>query len=66
VKQRWLVSVDLPIEADSAEQAVAAFWAYVRELGPEELPVYVAPHGDETAMRPFLGSAVTNLDPEAD
>jgi hypothetical protein len=63
---RWQVSVSLPIEADSAAEAVSGFWAYVRELGAGQLPAYVAPMGDELAMRAYLQSEPTNLDPEED
>jgi len=50
----WLVSLDLPIEAGSAAEAVQNFWAYLRELGPTELPVFVSPTGDELAMQAYL------------
>ncbi len=32
--KRWLVSVSLPIEAETESGAVAEFWRYVTELGP--------------------------------
>jgi hypothetical protein len=63
---RWQVSVSLPIEADSAAEAVSGFWAYVHELGAAQLPTYVSPLGDELAMRAYLESEPTNLDPEED
>ncbi len=62
----WLVSLDLPVEAGSAAEAARRFWQYVRELGPGELPTYVAPVGDELAMRAYLLGEPTNLDPEED
>lgn len=62
----WFVSLALPIEAGSAAQAVREFWTYVDKLGPQELPAYVWPLGDELAMRAFVLGAVTNLDPEED
>ena len=62
----WLVSVDLPIEAGSPAEAVAEFWSCVRELGAAELPVYVAPLGQELRLQAYLGDAPTNLDPEED
>ncbi len=62
----WFVSLALPIEAGSAAEAVREFWTYVDKLGPQELPAYVWPLGDELAMRPFVLGAVTNLDPEED
>lgn len=65
-RQSWLVSVDLPIEAATAAEAVRAFWGYVRELGPAELPTFVAPSGDELAMQAYLLDTPTNLDPEED
>jgi hypothetical protein len=62
----WLVSLDLPIEARSAAEAVRQFWTYVRELGPTELPVYLSPSGDELAMQAFVLGAEANQDPEED
>lgn len=63
-KRTWLVSLDLPIEAASAPEAVRAFWSYVYELGPRELPAFVTPSDDELAMQAFVLGAETNLDPE--
>lgn len=60
------MSVDLPIEAATPAEAVAQFWSYVRELGPAQLPVFVAPVEDELAMRVYLGSEPHDLDPEDD
>jgi hypothetical protein len=65
-KRTWLVSVDLPIEADTPAEAVAEFWAYLGELGPRELPAFVSPAGDELAMRAYLGGEPHELDPEDD
>jgi hypothetical protein len=65
-KKTWLVSVDLPIEADSPSEAVAQFWAYLRELGSGELPAFVSPTGDELAMRAYVRDEPVNLDPEED
>jgi len=65
-KRTWLVSLDLPIEAPSPAEAVRAFWSYVYELGPQELPAFVAPSDDELAMQAFVLGAETNLDPEED
>ena len=62
----WLVSVDLPIEADSPAEAVRLFWSYVRELGPRELPAFVSPSGDELAMQAFVLGEEAHLDPEED
>jgi hypothetical protein len=62
----WFVSLALPIEADSPAEAVRQFWTYVDTLGPEELPTYVWPLGDELAMQAFVFGAVANLDPEED
>lgn len=62
----WLVSVDLPIEAPSAAEAVRLFWSYVFELGPRELPAFVSPSGDELAMRAFVSGEEANQDPEED
>jgi hypothetical protein len=65
-KRTWLVSVDLPIEAPNAAEAVRAFWSYVFELGPRELPAFVAPSDDELAMHAYVLGTETNLDPEDD
>jgi hypothetical protein len=65
-KRTWLVGVDLPIEAASAAEAVRMFWSYVYELGPAQLPAFVAPSDDELAMQAFVGGEEANLDPEED
>jgi hypothetical protein len=65
-KSDWFVSVALPIEATSAAEAVQEFWTYLATLGPEELPAFVWPRGDELAMRAFLLGEEVNLDPEWD
>ncbi|WBB56348.1 hypothetical protein [Verrucosispora sp. WMMD573] len=65
-RRTWLVSLDLPIEADSPAEAVRLFWAYVQELGPRELPAFVSPSGDELAMQAFVLGAEANQDPEED
>lgn len=62
----WLVSVDLPIEADSPAEAVRQFWTYVMELGPSELPAFVWPSGHELAMQAYVLGMEANLDPEED
>jgi hypothetical protein len=62
----WLVGVDLPIEADSPAEAVRRYWSYLRELGPTELPAYVAPVDDELAMQALLVGEPAPLDPEED
>jgi hypothetical protein len=62
----WLVSVDLPIEADSPAEAVRQFWTYVMELGPSELPAFVWPSGQELAMQAYVLGVEANLDPEED
>jgi hypothetical protein len=64
--QTWLVSLDLPIEAPSAAEAVRLFWTYVMELGPRELPAFVSPAGDELAMQAFVLGEEANQDPEED
>src|SRR5215467_12265350 len=64
--QTWLVSLDLPIEADSAGDAVRQFWAYVRDLGPDELPTFVSPTYDELSMQAMVAGVPVNLDPEED
>lgn len=63
-QQTWLVSVDLPIEAASPAEAVARFWVYVRELGPDQLPAFVSPTGDELAMQVYVAGEQHDLDPE--
>jgi hypothetical protein len=62
----WLVGVDLPVEADTPAEAVRRYWSYVRDLGPTELPAYVAPAEDELAMQAYLLGAEAPLDPEED
>ncbi|HEX5740305.1 MAG TPA: hypothetical protein VFY17_01985 [Pilimelia sp.] len=62
----WLVSVDLPIEAGSPGEAARLFWQYVADLGPAELPVFVAPSDDELSLRAYLAGDEVNLDPEED
>lgn len=64
--REWQVSLALPIEARGHAEAVASFWEYVATLGPDELPAFVAPYGEELEMRAFVGGAVTDLDPEPD
>ncbi len=66
IRQTWLVSLDLPIEASSAAEAVRQFWTYVTDLGPRELPTFVSPAGDELAMQAMVGGVEVNLDPEED
>jgi hypothetical protein len=65
-RRTWLVSVDLPVEAETRGEAVRQFWSYLRDLGPRELPTYVSPLGDELAMQAYLLGAETNLDPEGE
>ena len=60
------MSVDLPIEAASPAEAVRLFWSYVYELGPQELPAFVAPTGNELAMQAFVLGVESNQDPEED
>ncbi|MFJ6199723.1 hypothetical protein [Micromonospora sp. NPDC092111] len=66
LRRTWLVSLDLPIEAESPAEAVRLFWSYVQELGPAELPAFVSPSGDELAMQAFVLGAEANQDPEED
>jgi hypothetical protein len=63
-QRTWLVSVDLPIEAATPAEAVALFWAYLRDLGPDQLPAFVAPIEDELAMQAYVGGEPHDLDPE--
>ncbi|MGH3738415.1 MAG: hypothetical protein ACRDT6_22830 [Micromonosporaceae bacterium] len=63
-RRSWLVSVDLPIEASSPAEAVRQFWSYVTQLGPAELPAFVAPTDDELALQAYVLGEQTNLDPE--
>ncbi|MEV0943565.1 hypothetical protein [Micromonospora wenchangensis] len=65
-RRTWLVSLDLPIEAESRAEAVRLFWSYVQELGPAELPAFVSPSGDELAMQAFVLGVEANQDPEED
>jgi hypothetical protein len=66
VRSEWLVGLYLPIEAASAAEAVRAFWTYVQQLGPRELPAFVSPLGDELAMQTFVLGETVNQDPEED
>ncbi|BCJ71285.1 hypothetical protein CS0771_08290 [Catellatospora sp. IY07-71] len=66
MRREWLVSVALPIEAESPEEAVREYWRYVTELGPDELPAYVWPAGDELRMTAYVTDGVAPLDPEED
>lgn len=66
VRRTWLVSVDIPVEAASPDEAVREFWAYVHELGPRELPAFVSPTDDELAMQAYVAGELANLDPEED
>lgn len=65
-KRTWLVSVDMPIEAASPAEAARLFWSFVYELGPQELPAFVSPAGNELAMQAFVLGVETNQDPEED
>lgn len=64
--KQWLVSLALPIEAETPEGAVRDFWHYVSELGSAELPTYVWPSDDELVMMAFVESGPAPLDPEDD
>lgn len=63
-RRSWLVNVSLPVEAATAAEAVRAFWSFVRDLGPTELPTYVSPSGDELAMQVYVLGEEANQDPE--
>lgn len=63
-KRTWLVSVDMPIEAASPAEAARLFWSFVYELGPQELPAFVSPAGNELAMQAFVLGIESNQDPE--
>jgi len=65
-KRTWLVSVDMPIEAASPAEAARLFWSFVYELGPQELPAFVSPVGNELAMQAFVLGVEANQDPEED
>lgn len=60
----YLVSVTIPVEASSPAEAARLYWSYVAELGPAELPAFVAPYGDELDMRAYVLGAVHEMDPE--
>ena len=64
--KRWMVSVAIPIEAESPAEAVGEFWRYVSELGPQELPAFVSPAEDELAMQAYVADEPAPLDPEDD
>jgi hypothetical protein len=59
-----MVSVAIPIEADSQAEAVAEFWRYVTELGPNELPAFISPAEDELAMQAYVADEPAPFDPE--
>jgi hypothetical protein len=61
-----MVSLALPIEADTPEIAVREFWRYLNEIGPAELPTYVWPPDDELSMMAFVEGGPAPLDPEDD
>ena len=63
-RRTWLVSVAMPIEADTPADAVRQFWSHAQELGPVELPTYVWPSGDELSMQAFVLGEEANQDPE--
>jgi hypothetical protein len=65
-RKTWLVSVALPIEADTPAEAVRQFWTYMQDLGQAELPTYVWPSGNELAMQAFVLGEEANQDPEED
>jgi hypothetical protein len=65
-RRSWLVSVDLPIEAETQAEAVKLFWSYVSQLGPAELPVLISPVEDELAMKAYVLGEQVSLDPEED
>jgi hypothetical protein len=65
-RRSWLVNVSLPVEASTAPEAVRAFWSYVRDLGPTQLPAFVSPSGDELAMQVYVLGEEANQDPEED
>ncbi|WP_213453834.1 hypothetical protein [Rhizomonospora bruguierae] len=65
-RRAFLVSVDLPIEAETPAEAVGRFWSYVMELGPRELPAFVWPSGQELAMQAYVLGVEANQDPEED
>jgi hypothetical protein len=66
MQREWLVSVAMPIEADTPAEAVREYWRYVAELGAAELPAFVSPVNDELAMIAYVADAIAPLDPEED
>jgi hypothetical protein len=66
MQREWLVSVAMPIEAETPAEAVREYWRYVAELGPAELPAFVSPAGDELAMTAYVSDGIAPLDPEED
>ena len=59
-----MVTLSMPIEAAEQTAAAADFWEYIRALGPDELPVFISPSGDELSMQAYVAGEVTDLDPE--
>jgi hypothetical protein len=66
MQREWLVSVAMPIEADTPIEAVREYWRYVAELGSAELPAFVSPVNDELAMTAYVADGLAPLDPEED
>ena len=60
----YLVSVTIPVEASSPAEAARLYWSYVSELGPAELPAFVAPYGNELDMRAYVLGTPHEMDPE--
>ncbi|GAA4922415.1 hypothetical protein [Stackebrandtia albiflava] len=63
-QRQWLVTLSMPIEAGDRAQAAAGFWEYVKNLGADELPVFVSPMTDEMAMLAYVGGVESDQDPE--
>lgn len=63
-RRDWLVTLSMPIEAVDKAEAVRQFWSYIRSLGPQELPTFVAPYGRELEGTSFLLGVEHEQDPE--
>ncbi|MFC4333658.1 hypothetical protein [Salininema proteolyticum] len=60
----YIVNLSLPIEARSEAEAARLFWSYVRLLGPENLPLFIAPYGNELEGQAYLQGVPHEGDPE--
>ncbi|WP_025272137.1 hypothetical protein [Haloglycomyces albus] len=63
-RRDWIVNLSVPIEASDPAEAARRFWSYVQQLGPTELPLFVAPYGEEIQGEAYLLGQPHEQDPE--